>query len=343
LSPEKWITYQTVVYSNEKLVIELINYVGKAMVCVRDETTRRCSDSESAPLKFEYIFSDPGVKYVDIKADSDTRAVLRWDKQTCLFYVLCSSTNEGKDSENPIIIASGGTEGGIEATFVGSENRHYYSYTTDKHPLWNSPFSFIASITGSEGTDFDIEVYDFSGKLIARSNSRSYPDYVYVNPSSRTNHISVVRVTSHGLNEYNLQVSRPRILGYQLSTTTVKPGQKFTIRYRVLNPFRHNIDVWLGASTFVKFESREIRYDSPEYDTKVTLAPGENWVQRDFVMPKDAFLGQHQLQIALWGMKNENSMGILFDWKAYDAALTVTTPLNPEITHLTASRSTLPP
>ncbi|MEM3964650.1 MAG: hypothetical protein QW584_02875 [Thermofilaceae archaeon] len=293
-------------------------------------------------MKLEHTFNFNGDTDVFIKADRDTTALLSWDKQTCIG-PFCSSTNEGKDPNNPMPIRAIGSYGGIEATF-GNENSHYYQYYVSSNPqLWNLPHSFIASITGSPGTDFDLYIYDSNNNLVARATRTTYPDYVYVKASSTGYYrIEVRAYTKASTNEYNLQVFKPMILECQLSTTTVKPGQQFTIRYRILNPFRHNINVAIGASTIIHDGFRERIYDLPA--TRVTLAPGENQVQVNYVMPRDAFLGRHKLLVALWGeLRSDGTVDIFFDGKAYDNALTVAVSQNPEITYTSASPGTLPP
>ncbi|MEM4863346.1 MAG: hypothetical protein QW706_09260 [Candidatus Nezhaarchaeales archaeon] len=336
------ISYAIFVRQNEKVVLELKNYIGNAQICVLvDGVNRRCSDSKPAPVRLEHTFNFIGNTKVYIKADRATTAILSWDKQTCIG-PFCSSTNEGKNENNPMPIVAG-FYGGVEATF-GSENSHYYLHYVDSNPqLWNLPHSFIASIRGSSGTDFDLYIYDGNNNLVARAIRSTYPDYVYVKASSTGYYrIKVHAYTKADINEYNLQVARPLIRGHQLSTTTVKPGQQFTIRYTILNPFRHNIDVAIGASTVIHDGFQERIYDLPA--TRVTLAPGENQVQVNYVMPKDAFLGRHKLLIALWGeLRSDGTVDIFFDGKAYDNALTVAVPQNPEITYTSASPSTLPP
>ena len=348
LHRDVWINYSFHVNQGEKVVITLTNFVGSAGICVLHDYVWSCKWG-AAPLTHEYNYSRTQTGFIVMKAlDTSTTASLTWDKQTCGSSG-CSSTNEGKYRAKPMPVTDYGKSYGIEASF-GSESYHYYSYTPDQNPVWGSSFSFIASIVGSIGTDFDLYVYDNNDDLVGKATDVSYPDYVYIDASSTQPYlIEVYAYSKSSINEYHLQVSRPQIQGYNLSKTTFKPGETFTINYRILNPFPHSIDVVLGASIAVYDDhyGKWRIYNSSEYDVTVTLSPGEGTYSRSFTVPKDAYCpggtGSYKLMLGLWGYKSSSgSLSILFDYKEYDKALTVTTP-GTVITYTAASPSTLAP
>jgi len=339
-----WVEYMFWANGGEKVSFTVSNFIGTINVCIYDGSNwQYCDQSFSSPVTKEWTYSTSGVYRVAIRAvDTDTTAILRWDKYTC-GWLWCSSTNEGKSQNNPMPII--GYRGGIEATLDNYQENHWYRYPADPLPSYygSGYYSFVVSIVGSSGTSYGLAVYDSSGNEINGVCSVAYPLYLYVKATSSSSYLVRVSpaVLSSSINEYHLQVHRPMISNYTLSTTSVKPGDEFTINYNIWNPFPHSITVWLGASIE---DSTGKLLDSPQYDVSVSLSPGYNWYSRKFKVPSDALLGKYNLRIAIWGKKNsDGTMDILFDYRKYDGVLTVSVPSNPQITYAAASPSTVAP
>ena len=300
LYTDKSIRYYISVNQNEKVSFTLTNFVGRAEICISDGQNH--CNTGSAPLKYEWTYSYTMIGWVEIKAlDTPTTASLTWDKQTCT-WLICSSTNEGKDSKKPMPVTISGEDYGIEASF-GSESNHWYQYKPDPNPYeQGNYYSFIASIVGSSGTDFDLYINDSSGYPVASATGTSYPDYACVDATTDTYFIKVRAFSKSSLNEYHLQVHRPYILDYRLSKTTVKPGETFTIDCKIHNPFYHNIGVILGASLWAYGQYYDL---SPQCNTQLTLSSGDNWYSCSFKVPNNIYVpggsAQYALVLGLWG------------------------------------------
>ncbi|MEM4037726.1 MAG: hypothetical protein QW700_08050 [Desulfurococcaceae archaeon] len=350
LPADQWIFYQIAVNPGEKIVMELKNYIGNAKICIYDYSIEQwnCKGPQAAPLKHEYTIpsNHPYIyTWIAVRSDTATSALLTWDKQTCS-WLGCSSTGEGRKIDKPMRILKVGSKGGVEARF-DSQSSHYYQYRPDQNPFWGGYYSFIVSLTGSSGTDFDVYVYEGS-RIVKEISGTGYPDYGYVKATTDTYLLEVYPYTynERGLNEYNLQVARPNITGYSLSATSLKPGQEFTITYKINNPFRHSIDVFLGASIKISISGREYVFHLPSPDGWYKIQPGENTYTKRVSIPKDAILSSsYTLILGLWGYASPDfsSVDICLDVKEYNNVLAVRVSSNPEITYTSASPSTLPP
>ena len=298
--------------------------------------------SSSSPLKQSYTSSGGGVYYVEVGPSScpysSCTAALRWSKTKGWF-----EPDEGTANSNPMLIYGAGAFCGVEGTLATQGGSHWYRFDSPSNPYWGGYYSFIASIKGSSGTDYDLYIYDSNGQQIASAEAGSYPDFVYVKPGSSSYVLVKVYAYSAGgaQNEYNLQVSRPQITNYALSSTTVKPGGSITLTYEIYNPFRHNIQVVIGCSIETTIDSSKKVFHLIASTNQLTLSPGIQRYSVTVSVPKDAFVGKtYTLILSLWPDSNYDQA---FDVKYYSNALTVNVPQNPEITYAAASPSSLQP
>jgi hypothetical protein len=186
-------------------------------------------------------------------------------------------------------------------------------------------------------------IYDSNGQNIASAHAVSYPDYVYVKPGSSLYVLVQVHAYSVGgaQNEYNLQVSRPQITNYALSSTTVKPGSTITLTYEIFNPLKHSIQVIIGGSIQTTIDSTTYTYHLVAPNVQLTLSPGTQRYSVTVTVPRDTIVGKtYTLILAIWPDSNYDQP---FDVKYYSNALTVNVPQDPEITYVAASPSSLQP
>jgi hypothetical protein len=342
---------QTVWYAfniklNQKVIFEAQNFIGT--VCLRiknapDGTTLASACSSTSPVRVEYTASRLAgdlvleIQVVSTPTGSTSMKILYTKYNPCI-WGWCKS-NDGLSIDNPEKIIMSQIEGSLSDT----STKHYYRYYTVPHPTWSGYyFSFVASIIGGTGTNYDLAIYDVNKRVVARAVRSSYPDYTYVEALGNSSFVIEISLYSAGSqNEYNLQVGRPLITDFALSTTSVKPGQEFTIYYKVNNRFTHSLSAVLGASIV---DSTNKVIHSPQYDRMVTLQSGVYWYERKFYVPKDALLGTYKIELGLWGAKtSDGKMKYLFDYLEKSAALTVSVPKNPEITYYGASPSRVAP
>jgi GH43 family beta-xylosidase len=315
---------------------ELKSFIGTFCLYLYDNNwnyiTSACSSSP--PVTLDYTSSSGGVYFIQVYANStpygSSTAELRWSKSHGWF-----QPDEGTDKSNPMLIYDAGSFCGVEGTLQSGD--HWYKYS----PSSLSSYAWVVSIWGSSGTDYDLYIYDCNGNRIASAITGSYPDYTYVKTSTSCILINVHPYSTASPYEYDLQVSKPYLVSYSLSSTTVKPGETFTVYYKIYNPLHHSISVVLGAS--IEDPNGKI-IDDPSHDTSVNVQPGTNWYSRSFTVPKDAFLGTYKLHLGLWGKRNsDGTLDYNFDYKIFDSALQVSVPKNPEITYAGASPSSLHP
>ena len=342
---------QTVWYAfnikqNQKVTFEAQNFIGTVCLRIKDApggTTLASACSSTSPVRVEYTASQLAgdlvleIQVISTSTGSTSMKILYTKYNPCI-WGWCIS-NDGLSIDNPEKIIMSQIEGSLSDT----NKKHYYIYYTVPHPTWSGYyFSFVASIIGGAGTDYDLAIYDVNKRVVALAGRSSYPDYTYVEALGNSSFVIEINLYSAGSqNEYDLQVGRPLITDFALSTTSVKPGQEFTIYYKVNNRFTHSLSAVLGASIV---DSTNKVIHSPQYDTTVTLQSGEYWYERKFYVPKDALLGTYKIELGLWGAKtSDGKMKYLFDYLEKSAALTVSVPKNPEITYYGASPSMVAP
>ncbi|MEM4488756.1 MAG: hypothetical protein QXK88_08190 [Desulfurococcaceae archaeon] len=348
LPANKWIAYVIEVTPGEKVIVELKNYIGKAEVCIYDPGIRShiCKGPQGAPLKHEYtIPSDcpSSTSSIAVRSDTETSALLTWYKQTC-DPTGCFYKAEGERRDKPMPVTRYRFRGGIEAGFIRL-SAHYYLYRPDRNPIWGGYYSFIVSLNGSRGSDINVRVYNSSGNLVKEIVGTEYPDYGYVKATTDTYLLEVFLTKKGDLNEYNLRIERPTIEAYSLSETLLKPGQEFTISYKIYNPFYHIVFVFLEAHIKTVISGREYVFRLPSPDTWYALRPGVNVYTKKVAIPMDAIPSSYTLILSLWGYASPDfsSVDVCYDAQEYNNALTVQVPSNPEITYTAANPDKLLP
>ena len=255
--------------SGQSVHFELKSFIGTFCLYLYDNNwnyiTSACSSSP--PVTLDYTSSSGGVYFIQVYANStpygSSTAELRWSKSHGWF-----QPDEGTDKSNPMLIYDAGSFCGVEGTLQSGD--HWYKYS----PSSLSSYAWVVSIWGSSGTDYDLYIYDCNGNRIASAITGSYPDYTYVKTSTSCILINVHPYSTASPYEYDLQVSKPYLVSYSLSSTTVKPGETFTVYYKIYNPLHHSISVVLGAS--IEDPNGKI-IDDPSHDTSVNVQPGTNW------------------------------------------------------------------
>lgn len=177
---------------------------------------------------------------------------------------------------------------GFEGTLYSSDQ--YY-----KVP-WTEGQGVAVSIRGESGTDFDVYVYDGARNLIASATGTSYPDTVAFDTGSWPTYIKVHPYSGSG--EYRLQYGKPSLEDHNVSPIYVRPGQTFSVGYKINSPFYDNITVGLGCS--IRSPSDRVIND-PAHDKLVSVSYGTNWYYREFTVPSNAENGWYDVAWAIWG------------------------------------------
>ncbi|MCS7119233.1 MAG: hypothetical protein NZ894_04200, partial [Archaeoglobaceae archaeon] len=355
LNPGQSAYYNQSLNSGEKIKVEAKNFTGGTGVniCIYiesnpDRTSLASQCGSTSPISVEYEEKTVSKRniYIGIEVKSAPSRIdnihLTWTKyvRSWGFWV---DKEEGRKREAPVEV-SGGYR--IEGTFgTYGEPSNWYKF------IWSLPIdkpagyiTAVVSLNGSNGTNFDMRVYNKAETLIATNTSSVYPTYLLVKDTEFPIKVEIYHpYKASNKTEYHLANGYILINDRTVSPTSVKPGQSFTIGYNINSYVFHSIPVILGA-TIRKSDETSVFYHNPGNDTTVTVPYGSSTHSRSFYVPKNARLGTYNLEIGLWGVKNpDGSLDYNFHWRIFQNQLRVEVPRNPEITTASASPSTLAP